>query len=57
MHYHTVTSQLDNRHKNSNSWPALTMYYIPVSEKSFEPDQQMWSYIDCISSVVQKRKM
>jgi len=24
------------------------MYYIPVSEKSFEPDQQMWSYIACM---------
>jgi len=27
------------------------MYYIPVSEKSFEPDQQMWSYIACICSL------
>jgi len=33
------------------------MYYRPVSEKSFEPDQQMWSYIACIRSIVQKRKM
>jgi len=35
----------------------ITMYYIPVSGESFEPDQQMWSYIACICSIVQKRKM
>jgi len=33
------------------------MYYIPVSEKSFEPDQQMRSCIACICSIVQKQKM
>jgi len=33
------------------------MYYIPVSDTSFEPDQQMWSCIACIFSIVQKQKM
>ena len=54
-------AQFTNEHQSLCSFAALILeriiHYIPVSEKSFEPDQQMWSYIACISSIVQKQKM